>query len=630
MQTVAPLQPGLTYSPAASSFCVWSPDAEKMNLLFYRKGVGDEPFDAFPLALQENGYWMVTIPGDHAGVYYALQARFHGGWKKPVPDPYAKAVGINGYRAQVINIAATNPAGWENDRAENLPPFLYPTDAVLYETHIRDFSMHAHSGMQHKGKYLSLTETNTRNKAGDTTGLSYLKTLGITHLHLLPCNDMGSVDETAPSYNWGYDPLHYFALEGSYATNPHDPANRIKEFKRMIQALHLQGIRVVMDVVFNHTYFTEKSLFEQLAPGQYYRFEADGRFADGSSCGNEIASEKPLVRQFITDCLLYWMHEFHIDGFRFDLMGLLDLDTMNELSEKLHAVRPDLLLYGEGWAGGTTPYPAEKRAVKENLDKLNQIAVFSDDIRDALKGKVFHPEEKGFISGGMGFDEIIRAAVVASCPHPQIQYEKVNYRQKPFARQPWQVVNYADCHDNHTLWDRLLLSCAANTEAERKKMVQLALSIVLTAQGVPFLHAGTEFLRSKQGIENSYKSNDSINAIHWDQRSEHADLVDYIRQLIQIRQTHPAFRLRTTQQLQQVVQFDEQAPAGSVVYQLNGSLVNDSWKRIWIAYNGNAAPVTHQLPTGNWQTAIQSDPDTVLLDHLIRIEAFSTVILYEV
>ncbi|HNP54403.1 MAG TPA: type I pullulanase, partial [Ferruginibacter sp.] len=468
-----------------------------------------------------------------------------------------------------------------------------------------------------------------RNESGSKTGLSYLKSLGITHLHLLPCNDIGSIDERNPTYNWGYDPLHYFALEGSYATDPYEPATRIREFKSMVQAIHQQGIRIVMDVVFNHTYYTEKSLFEQLAPGQYYRFEADGSFADGSSCGNEIASEQPRVRQLLLDCLLFWVNEYHIDGFRFDLMGLIDLDTMNLVSEKLHAIRPDLLLYGEGWAGGSTPYPAEKRAIKENLDKLNQIAVFSDDIRDALKGKVFHPEQKGFVSGGTGLDEIIRAAVVASCAHTQIDYEQVNHRKQAVARQPWQVINYADCHDNHTLWDRLQLSCSEYSETDRKKMLQLALTIVLTAQGVPFLQAGTEFLRSKQGVENSYKSNDHINAIDWNQLTKHLDLVTYIQQLIQLRRSHPAFRLRTALQLQQVVQFDDQAPVGSVIYLLHGSLANDSWKRIWVAYNGNAQPITHQLPIGNWQTAIQSDAETVLLDHLIRISAFAAVILYE-
>lgn len=595
---------GLTYSAARSSFRIWAPTAEKVQLRLYAEGIGGEPLQEKEMKKDKDGTWSITLTGDQQGRFYAFSALIDGQWMAEVPDPYAKATGANGKRAMVIDLSSTNPQGWEHDGSPALPQ---ATDAVIYELHVRDASIDAHSGIGQKGKFLGLAEKGTVNAAGLSTGLDHLKEMGVTHIHLLPFFDYNSIDETNPGkkYNWGYDPLNYNVPEGSYATDPYNGATRIKEFKQLVKALHENGMKVVMDVVYNHTGLTDNSNFNQLVPGYYYRQTADGKLSNATACGNETASERAMMRKFIIESMAYWVKEYHIDGFRVDLMGVHDITTMNLASRELNRIKPGILLYGEGWTAGSSPLPDSVRALKKNVSKLEKIAVFNDDIRDGIKGSVFEHEDKGFVSGKPGAEESVKFGIVASCPHPQVDYTKVNYSKSPYARQPFQTVTYAECHDNHTLWDKLAISAKDATEEQRKQMHKLALSIVLTSQGIPFLHAGTEFLRSKKGVENSYESPDSINAIEWDQKTMHKDVVGYVKGLITLRKAHPAFRMTSTAAIAANLHFLKTEP-GLIAYTLNGSAVKDQWKKILVCFNGNAEQKTWPLQ-GVWQMTVKNN-----------------------
>ena len=577
---------GLLYSPSMSQFRIWSPYSVKAELRLYT-GVNDKkPKRTVRMKKSSGGTWAAAVKGDQKGMFYTFRVWRNGGWSAEVPDPYAIATGVNGKRAMVIDLATTNPPGWENDR---MPAFSHAADAVIYELHVRDATIHASSGAKHKGKFAGLAETGTTNAAGAGTGLDHIREMGVTHVHLLPVYDFLSVDETklnTPQYNWGYEPLNYNVPEGSYATNPYDGITRIRELKQLVQSFHQQGLRVVMDVVYNHTMLTENSWFNELVPGYYYRQTADGKFSNATACGNETASERPMMRKFIIESLLYWVKEYHIDGFRFDLMGVHDTETMQQIADTLQKVKPGILLYGEGWTAGASPLPDSIRALKKNASQLNGIAVFSDDIRDGIKGSVFVEEEKGFVSGRQGMEASIQFGVVAATAHPQIDYSKVNYSRAPYAVDPGSTVTYAECHDNHVLWDKLALSCPGASETERKQMYKLALSIVLTSQGIPFLHAGAEFLRSKNGNENSYNAGDSVNAINWQLKSQHSDMTAYVKALIQLRKEHPAFRLRTGEEVARYLRFiknEEQV----VAFTIDGAAADDSWKKILVVYNAS-------------------------------------------
>jgi len=577
---------GLNYSKQRSVFRIWAPTAEKAELIFYKEGTGDTAMNVILMKKTEGGTWSATVPGDQKGKFYVFRVFIDGKWSNEVPDPYAKAVGVNGRRAVVIDLKETDPIGWKSDKS---PPFKQPTDAIIYELHVRDASIHPSSGIKHQGKFLGLTERGTKNSAGQSTGLDHLKELGVTHIHLLPVFDYNSVDETRPEkqYNWGYDPLNYNVPEGSYSTNPYDGVTRIREFKQLVKSFHENGLRVVMDVVYNHTALTETSNFNQLVPGYYYRQTKDGKFSNASACGNETASERPMMRKFILESMKYWVKEYHIDGFRIDLMGIHDIETMNLVSRELRKIKPDILLYGEGWTAGSSPLPDSLRAIKANAYKLDRIAVFSDDIRDGIKGHVFTDTARGFASGKAGTEESIKFGIVASCPHPQVDYSKVNYSKKPYASQPYHTVTYAECHDNHVLWDKLAISAKNATETERINMYKLALSIVLTSQGISFLHAGSEFVRSKKGVENSFESPDSINAIDWDLKTINKEVFDYIRSLIILRKQHPALRLRTAKEIASYIRFYEDIPATMISFTIDGTAIKDSWKKILVIYNGS-------------------------------------------
>ena len=598
---------GLTFSSKNNIFKIWAPTAEQAQLVFYKEGVGGNPLFSYPMMKKEGGVWEADLTGEFKGRFYTFKVMINGRWQNEVPDPYAKAVGVNGKRAMVVDLKETNPAGWEQDKS---PLFKNKTDAILYELHVRDASIADNSGIKNKGKFLGLTETGTKNADGLSTGLDHIKELGITHVHLLPSYDFYSLDESKPDkpqYNWGYDPLNYNVPEGSYSTNPYDGITRIKEFKQMVQAFHQNGLRVVMDVVYNHTRLTEESYFNQLVPGYYYRETRDGKFSNATACGNETASERYMMRKFMLESVLYWVKEYHIDGFRFDLMGVHDIETLNLISKELHEIKPDILLYGEGWTAGSSPLPDSLRALKKYAYKLDRIAVFSDDIRDGIKGNVFEYEDKGFVSGKPGMEESIKFGIVASCKHPQVDYSKVNYSKAAYSAQPWNTITYCECHDNHVLWDKLGISAKNATALERKEMYKLALSIVLTSQGISFLHAGTEFLRTKKGVENSFESPDSINAIDWSLKTENQDVFEYVKALIEMRKEHPGFRMTSAKQIQNNIEFRHGEEKGVISYIINGVNLNDRWKKILVFFNGNSGKRTGMLPPGKWKMAIRGN-----------------------
>ena len=420
-----------------------------------------------------------------------------------------------------------------------------------------------------------------------STGLDHIKELGVTHIHLLPSFDFMSIDETKleeQNFNWGYDPQNYNVPEGSYSTNPADGNVRIREFKQLVKTLHENGLRIVMDVVYNHTGATMESNFNQIFPEYYYRMTPRGGFSDASACGNETASEKPMVRKFIIESVKYWAQEYHIDGFRFDLMGIHDITTMNEVSKALHEIDPTIFIYGEGWTAGDSPLKEKKRALKKYTFKMEGIAAFSDDMRDGVKGHVFTHHDRGFASGNPNSKESVKFGIVAATEHPQINYEAVNYSDYAWAKEPSQCINYVSCHDNHTLLDRLINSNPGEPESELIKMHKLANTIILTSQGVPFLHAGVEMLRTKQGVENSFKSPDSINQIDWSRKTEYLEVVNYYQKLIDLRKNHPAFRMPTKTMIQKHLSFIEMPDSNLIGYQIKGNANDDSWETDFIIF----------------------------------------------
>ncbi len=621
---------GLTFSQKKSSFKIWAPTATAVKLRLYNAPLDGNAVQTIEMKKSIQGTWTAGLLGNHEGDYYTFSIEQNGIWLNEVPDPYAKAVGTNGKRAMIIDLQKTNPQNWNSDKPLVLKN---KTDAILYELHVRDASVAANSGIANKGKFIGLTELGTKNNEGLSTGLDHLAELGVTHIHLLPFFDYNSVDETMPNkpqYNWGYDPMNYNTPEGSYSTNAADGAVRIKECKQLVKAFHSKGLGVVMDVVYNHTGTTKESNFNQLVPNYYYRLKADGTFSEATGCGNETASEKEMMRKFMIESVSYWAKEYHIDGFRFDLMGVHDIETMNQISKALHKINPSIIIYGEGWTSGASTLSEDKRAVKKNVSQLDRIAVFSDDIRDAIKGSVFEKADKGFASGKLGMEESIKFGIVAATQHPQVDYSKVNYSKAAYAKEPYNTITYAECHDNHSLWDRLVNICPTASDAEKAEMQKLALSIVLTSQGISFLHAGSEFLRNKKGVENSYNSPDSINAIDWSLKTKNKAVFDYVQGLVQLRKQHPAFRMATTSQIQHNVDFIKTDIKNVIGYNLNGEAVRDDWKKIQVWFNGNATAQKIILPNNEvWKTAIVNNlfkQKDVMGD--IVIAPFSCVILY--
>ena len=597
---------GLTYTSEASTFKVWGPSASAMTLKLYEQGQGGKALEVIKMERGTNGVWQKKINQDLEGKYYAFQAKVNGELLAEVVDPYARAVGINGDRGQVVDLAKTNPSGWDID---NKPKLVNPTDAIIYELHVRDISMHPSSGIQAKGKFLGLVEPNTQSPQDLKTGIAHMKELGITHVHLLPSFDFKSIDENKLEenrYNWGYDPKNYNVPEGSYSSNPADGAVRIKEFKQMVQAFHDNEIGVILDVVYNHTGATEESNFNQLVPGYYYRQNAEGGFSDASACGNETASERPMMRKFMVESIEYWMNEYHLDGFRFDLMGIHDIETMNEISAAARAIDPSVLIYGEGWTAGDSPLPVENRALKAHTYRMNHIAAFSDDMRDGLKGHVFTHDAPGFASGADHLKASVQFGIVGSIWHPQIDYPAVNYSDSAWAKTPKQTVTYVSCHDNHTLWDKIAISRADASEEERTEMHKLALASVLTSQGISFLHAGTEMKRTKQGVENSFESPDEINSIDWTWKAENMEVYNYVQGLIRLRKNHPAFRMSDDAKVRNHLTFLETKSDQVIAYKLAGHANGDEWATIIVVLNGSDKIQNIEVPPTTYTQVVNT------------------------
>ncbi len=626
---------GAMWTKDATYFRVWAPTAEQVSVKLYKTGNEDDLLQSIPMHRDVNGTWMLQAKGDFNGIYYTYLVTVDGEAREAV-DPYAKAVGVNGDRGMVIDLASTNPPSFLQDEK---PPFANFTDAIIYELHIRDFSADQSSGMQYKGKYLAFTETGTKNAYGDTTGIDYLKELGITHVHLMPSFDYATVDETRlqePQYNWGYDPKNYNVPDGSYSCDPYHGEVRIREFKQMIQALHQAGIRVIMDVVFNHTMESEGSNFNRIVPGYYYRLTQDGSFSNASGCGNETASERVMMRKFILDSVVYWNREYHIDGFRFDLMGIHDIHTMNEIRRVLYETEPGILVYGEGWTGGLSLLPDWERALKINIKNMDPgIAAFNDNIRDGVKGSVFAEQEKGFVSGREHMEDTIKFGVAAATQHAGIDYWRVLYSNAPWAAEPTQCINYTSVHDNLTLWDKLSLSCPGESRENLIKMNLLAAAVILTSQGISLFQASSEFLRSKPIDEankiyegNSYRSPDSTNSIKWNKRTENKEVIQYYKGLVEFRKAHCALRMTKSEELRKYLNFYGLLEPNIVVFELN----NPADNRILIIYNANNGYRKILIPEGEWKVCAKGNrAGTQVLEvihgPIIDVEPISAVIL---
>ncbi len=599
----------LTVDASGTHFRLWSPKASEVRVNIYENGHTGSAAKTLQMKSDPaTGTWTASVPEKLYGKFYTFQINDGEKWLDETPGVWAKAVGVNGARAAVIDLDSTDPAGWDTDKGPAVRNF---TDVIVYEMHHRDMSMHPSSGIANKGKFLALTEHGTHSPQGMKTGIDHLKELGVTHVHILPSYDYNSVDELNlqdNTYNWGYDPLNYNAPEGSYSTNPSDPAARIREMKEMIKALHDAGIGVIMDVVYNHTADNDASNFELTAPGYYHRHWDDGRYSDASGCGNETASDLRQMRDFIINSTKYWADEYHIDGFRFDLMAIHDTETMNEVAAELKKINPSIFVYGEGWTAGDSPLQTERRALKENVGKMTDIAVFSDDLRDAVKGHYTNAADRGFATGKPGLEETVKIGIVAATDHPQVDFSNGNNSKFPYAKSPEMIVNYVSCHDDLCLTDKLRKSMEGEPEQNMLAAAKLAQTIVFTSQGTPFMFAGEEVFRDKQGVHNSYKSPDSINAIDWSNKAKYRDQFDYYKGLVALRKAHPAFRMTSAADIARHLKFDRidsKKTPNLISYSLTGNANGDEWKEIKVVFNGAGSPQTVNIPKGDWMIVAQ-------------------------
>ena len=575
----------VSYSPKQTTFKLNAP--KKPTLRIYEAGKGGKVEKKMKMKQTSENVWETTISGDLKGKFYTFDIG-----RGETPGVFAKAVGINGKRGAIVDMQTTNPSGWSNDRRLTLKS---PADLIIYEMHHRDFSIDASSGLVNKGKFLALTE----QKA-----IKHLKELGVNAVHILPSYDFASIDEsntTTPQYNWGYDPLNYNVPEGSYSFDAEQPTRRILEFKQMVQALHKAGIRVILDVVYNHTFDIEGGNFDRTFPMAYYRYTADGKPSNGSGCGNETASEKPLMRQFILESMKYWATEYHIDGFRVDLMGIHDIETMNLIRKELTAIDPNIFIYGEGWTAGACAYPTEKLALKAHIKQMPGIAAFSDELRDALRGPFSDDKQAAFLGGIAGFEESIKAGIAGMIAHPQVDYTKVNYTKEAWANEPTQMISYVSCHDDMCLVDRLKASIpeAAYDMEEVIRLNQLAQTAVFTSQGIPFMLSGEEMLRDKKGVHNSYNSSDEINHLDWNNLKKYPQVFAYYKGLIQMRKAHPAFRLGSAELVRKHLEF---LPTQDclVAFRLKNHAGGDKWNNIYVVLNGSTNLQSVNIPKGKY------------------------------
>ena len=584
----------VVYSPKSTTFSLTtSPDVKKVDVV-----ISDNDSDTAQQLVKSMkrvgaGKWKLTVKNDLKGKYYVFSV-YNQAQPDHTPGLFAKAVGVNGKRGAIVDLKDTDPDGWADDVR---PELKNPCDLIIYEMHHRDFSMDMSSGIKNKGKFLALTEP---------AAISHLRRLGVNAVHILPSFDFASIDESKPDvaqYNWGYDPLNYNVPEGSYSTNAADPKTRIREFKQMVQALHKAGIRVILDVVYNHTFDINGSNFQKTYPDYFFRKNAEGKYSDGSGCGNETASDKELMREFMKESVAYWVNEYHIDGFRFDLMGVHDIETMNEIHDVVAQIDPTIYIYGEGWSAGSCAYPQDKLATKANTCELNGIGAFSDDMRDALRGPFSDDTKGGFLAGVPGQEESIKFGIAGAISHPQIDMTKVNYSKVPWTNEPSQMVAYVSCHDDMCLTDRLRSSIPYIGDDELIRLDLLAQTAVLTSQGVPFILSGEEMLRDKKGVHNSFRSPDSINRLDWNNLKRYPQVFDYYAGLISLRKQHPAFRMGSADEVRKNLCFLE-APEGVVAYQLKNNAGGDSWKNIIVVLNSQKTPQTVDVPENTYTMVV--------------------------
>ena len=581
--TAQPFQE-VKYTPEKTQFALFAPnDAKKVTVRIYQDGLGGKPLKTIKMQRTGEEQWTTTVKGDLMGKFYTFDMG-----NGECPGVFAKAVGVNGKRGAIIDMQKTDPAHWCCDQH---PVVKSPADLVIYEMHHRDFSI-AREDAKYKGKFLALTEP---------WAIEHLKQLGVNAIHILPSYDYGSVDETRLSdnkYNWGYDPVNYNVPEGGYSTDPYNPEVRIREFKQMVQALHKAGIRVILDVVYNHTYDIEHSNFQRTYPDYFYRKNPDGTYSNGSGCGNETASEKPMMRKFMLESVKYWIEEYHIDGFRFDLMGVHDIETMNEIRKMVDAIDPTIFIYGEGWSAGSCAYPQEKLGMKANIPQMPTIAAFSDEIRDALRGPFSDDTKPGWL-GGQSEAESIKYGIVGAILHPQVDMSKVNYSKEPWALEPTQMISYVSCHDDMCLVDRLKASIPGISEEELIRLDLLAQTAVFTSQGVPFMLSGEELLRDKKGVHNSFESPDEINHLDWTNKTKYPQVFEYYKNLIALRKNHPAFRLGNADLVRKHLEFIE-TPEKVVAFRLKNYAGRDDWRNIIVILNADKAEAEVTIPAGNY------------------------------
>ena len=589
----------MTYSPEETTFKLFAPaNAKNVKVRIYQEGMGGKAVKSAKMKYQ-NGLWTATVQGDLLGRFYTFDAGYG-----ETPGVFAKAVGVNGQRGAIINDMKTWPEDWCCDQH---PVIKSPADLVVYELHHRDFSI-ARKDAKYPGKYLALTEP---------WAIDHLKALGVNAVHILPSYDYGSVDETeldTPQYNWGYDPVNYNVPEGGYSTNPYDPAARIREFKQMVQALHKAGIAVILDVVYNHTYNIDNSNFQKTYPDYYYRKNADGSYSNGSGCGNETASEKPMMRRFMIESVKYWYNEYRVDGFRFDLMGCHDIETMNIIRQELSKLDPSIFIYGEGWSAGSCALPNDQLGMKANIPQMPGIAAFSDEIRDALRGPFSDDSKPGWLGGAPDCEESLKFGIVGAIGHPQVDMSKVNYSKAPWAIEPTQMMSYVSCHDDMCLVDRLKasipslkLSTGKLSDAQMDELIRLDLlaqTAVFTSQGVPFMLSGEELLRNKKGVHNSYESPDSINQLDWQNKVRYPQVFKYYQDLIALRKNHPAFRLGDAHLVRKHLEFLK-TPQGVVAFRLKDYAGRDDWRNIIVILNVNRETATVDIPKGMYVVVCQ-------------------------
>ena len=572
----------VSYTPEKTQFALFAPnDAKRVTLRIYQQGLDGKAVKTVKMKRTANEQWTATVKGDLMGKFYTFDVGLG-----ECPGVFAKAVGVNGKRGAIIDLAKTNPEGWAQDCH---PVCKSPADLVIYEMHHRDFSI-AREDAQYKGKFLALTEP---------WAIAHLKQLGVNAIHILPSYDYGSVDETRLAdnkYNWGYDPVNYNVPEGGYSTDPYQPEVRIREFKQMVKALHDAGIRVILDVVYNHTYDIEHSNFQRTYPDYFYRKTAEGQYSNGSGCGNETASDQPMMRKFMLESVKYWIDEYHIDGFRFDLMGVHDLETMNQIRAMVDTIDPTIFIYGEGWSAGSCAYPQEQLAMKAHITKMPAIAAFSDEIRDALRGPFSDDTVTGWI-GGKDEAESIKFGIAGAIAHPQVDMTKVNYAKEPWALEPVQMISYVSCHDDMCLVDRLKASIPGITMDELIRLDLLAQTAVFTSQGVPFMLSGEELLRDKKGVHNSFESPDEINHLDWSNLMKYPQVFTYYKNLIQLRKNHPAFRLGNADLVRKHLEFLDM-PEGVVAFRLKNYAGRDDWRDIIVILNANKSDTEVSIPEG--------------------------------